>query len=317
MNSVTNEVQTRRPLPATVGTTGGSVVRRWLIAFLIAAVAFYRPLRDMVRFASHSELYSHTFLIPAISFYLVWIKRRSLLPSKSSIVGAAISYVFAAMIVGCYFASPTAPWWQIKVNYLSAMMLAMVGVCIGNLFLLLGKEFVRAALFPTLFLVLIAPFPQVVLDGLETFFQHSSAWTAALMFDITCTTVLHSGLFFQLPGITLEVAQECSGIHSSLVLIITALIAGYFFLPSYRYRLLMVFFVVPLGIVRNAFRIFVIGQLCAHVSPDMIHSYIHHHGGPIFFALSLVPFFILLHCLRKLESRKIQQCQTNVSVVAK
>jgi exosortase/archaeosortase family protein len=98
---------------------------------------------------------------------------------------------------------------------------------------------------------------------------------------------------------------------------LTALIAGYFFFPSYRYRLFLAFFVIPLGIVRNAFRIFVIGQLCIHVSPDMINSYIHHHGGPIFFVLSLVPFFVLLHYLRKIETRKVSAPQANVSVVGK
>jgi hypothetical protein len=51
-------------------------------------------------------------------------------------------------------------------------------------------------------------------------------------------------------------------------------------------------------------RIFIIGQLCVRVSPDMINSYIHRHGGPIFFAVSLIPFFLLLAILRKSESKK-------------
>jgi hypothetical protein len=34
----------------------------------------------------------------------------------------------------------------------------------------------------------------------------------------------------------------------------------------------------------------------------MINSPIHRRGGPIFFALSLIPFFLLLVFLRKRES---------------
>jgi exosortase C (VPDSG-CTERM-specific) len=317
MNSLTNEPQTTRPISATADGASGTVVRRWIIAFLISAVAFYRPLREMVHFAIHSELYSHTLLIPAISFYLVWKNRRDLSASKPSITGAALSYIFAAIIVGFYFASRTAAYWQIKDNYLSAMMLAMVSVCIGNLFLLLGKQFVRAALFPTLFLLCIAPFPQPVLDAIETFLQHASAWAAAVLFEITATNFNHDGLIFELPGITLQVAQECSGTHSSLVLMLTSLIAGYFFFKSYRYRALLVLCVIPLGIIRNAFRIWVIGQLCIHVDPDMIHSYIHHHGGPIFFILSLIPFFILLHYLHKMDQRRPGSSAAGVSVVGK
>jgi len=298
-------------------TNQGTIVRRWLIAFLIAAVAFYQPLRELVRFAAHSELYSHILLIPAICLYLVWINRRTLRAGNPSVLSSLLAYLPAIGLLGLYFATSAAPFWHLKSNYLCVMTLAFVLVCIGNLFVLLGKEFVTGAIFPNLFLLCMAPFPDAALDGLETFFQHSSAWTAGIMFDITGTNVLHSGLFFQLPGITLQVAQECSGIHSSLVLMLTALIAGYFFFPSYRYRVFLALFVIPLGIIRNAFRIFVIGQLCSHVSPDMIHSYIHHHGGPIFFALSLVPFFILLHYLRKIESRRIQSPQANISVAGK
>jgi exosortase/archaeosortase family protein len=86
-----------------------------------------------------------------------------------------------------------------------------------------------------------------------------------------------------------------------MVLVITAVLAGYLFLRSGWKRALLVVFVVPLAIVRNGFRIFVIGELCVHVSHEMINSPIHHKGGPIFFALSLIPFFALLIWLRKSE----------------
>jgi hypothetical protein len=33
----------------------------------------------------------------------------------------------------------------------------------------------------------------------------------------------------------------------------------------------------------------------------MINSPIHHHGGPIFFALSLIPLFFLLSLLKRGE----------------
>jgi hypothetical protein len=45
----------------------------------------------------------------------------------------------------------------------------------------------------------------------------------------------------------------------------------------------------------------VLGELCVHVNPGMIDSPIHHHGGPLFFILSLGPFFLLLYYLRKTE----------------
>jgi exosortase/archaeosortase family protein len=59
--------------------------------------------------------------------------------------------------------------------------------------------------------------------------------------------------------------------------------------------------VIPLAILRNGFRVFTIGELCIHVGPHMINSPIHRKGGPLFFALSLIPLFLLLVVLQKSE----------------
>jgi exosortase/archaeosortase family protein len=105
-----------------------------------------------------------------------------------------------------------------------------------------------------------------------------------------------------LPGITLEVARECSGINSSYVLFITSLIAGQLFLRKPWKRVALALFVIPLAIARNGLRIVTIGWLCVHISPDMIHSIVHRRGGPLFFALSLVPFFLVMLWLRRGET---------------
>jgi exosortase C (VPDSG-CTERM-specific) len=157
--------------------------------------------------------------------------------------------------------------------------------------------------FPAAFLIFIIPFPVVVREGIEQFFQYGSAVTAEVLFKLSGMPVFRNGLEFNLPGFALQVAPECSGIHSSLVLFITSVMAGQLFLTSPCRRILLSLAVIPLALLRNAIRIVTVGQLCVHVSPDMIHSYIHKKGGPIFFVLSLIPFFILLLYLRKRELR--------------
>ena len=124
--------------------------------------------------------------------------------------------------------------------------------------------------------------------------------------------MLRDGTVFQLPGIVIEVAQECSGIRSSWVLFITSVLASYLFLKSPWRRAVLVAFVIPLGILRNGFRILVIGLLCVHVGPQMIHSIIHHQGGPLFFALSLIPLFLLLWWLRRGEKSEAKGQRSEV-----
>ena len=175
---------------------------------------------------------------------------------------------------------------------------------IAACFLALGKQTLRALVFPLAFLIFFVPFPNALENVLESFLQYRSADAAELLFRIAGTPLLRHDVDFQLPGFSLQVAPECSGIRSSLVLFITSLVAGQLFLRSPWKRALFALAVIPLGILRNAFRIVTIGELCVHVSPDMIDSYIHRRGGPVFFAISMVPFFVLLYYLRKSDLRK-------------
>jgi exosortase C (VPDSG-CTERM-specific) len=147
----------------------------------------------------------------------------------------------------------------------------------------------------------MVPIPTFAMPPIDAFLQQGSAAVAQGFFSLSDTAFLRDGLVFQLPGITIQVAAECSGIQSSMVLLITGLLASYLFLRRPWSRALLTLFMIPLGLLRNGFRVFTIGELCVHIGPQMIDSPIHHKGGPIFFALSLIPLFILLVVLQKSE----------------
>jgi exosortase C (VPDSG-CTERM-specific) len=161
-----------------------------------------------------------------------------------------------------------------------------------------------AAAFPIAFLIFIVPLPDGAMQWLETASKLASDDAAHHFFLLSGTPVLRDGTVFHLPGIVFEVAQECSGIRSSWALFMTSLLASHLFLKSPWRQAVFVAFVIPLGILRNGFRILVIELLCVHLGPNMIHSIIHKQGGPAFFALSLLPLFALLWWLRHCERSK-------------
>lgn len=170
----------------------------------------------------------------------------------------------------------------------------------GGLFFL-GLATMRWAAFPALFLIFMAPIPPRLLLLMETVLQHFSADAAYVFIKWAGIPVFRSGLDFGMPGIALSVAPECSGIRSTLVLFMTSLVAGHLFLQRAWTRWLFALLVLPLGVLRNGFRILVLAYLTVRVDPSYIHSPIHHQGGPIFFVLSLIPFGIVLFFLRKIK----------------
>jgi exosortase C (VPDSG-CTERM-specific) len=191
-------------------------------------------------------------------------------------------------------------------DYLAVMGWSFVLLFVAGVLLFCGKATAKYFAFPLAFLVFAAPFPKAMMDAILAWLQHGSAEVAYAMLSLSGMPTLKQGTFFQLPGFDMQVAPECSGIHSTLVLFITSLVAGQLMLKTQWRRAVLVLAVIPLALLRNGLRIFTIGQLCVQVSPDMIHSYIHRKGGPIFFALSLIPFLILLIWLRKSELRSLR-----------
>ena len=205
--------------------------------------------------------------------------------------------------------STNTPWSQN--DRLSLMALSFVCLLAAGGFLFLGRNWMAAAAFPFAFLIFMVPLPESIVYWLETVSKLASAEAAALLFSIAGTPVLRDGTVFQLPGIAIEVAQECSGIRSSWVLFITSVLASFLFLKAPWRRAVVIALVLPLAILRNGLRIFVIGLLCVEIGPQMIHSLIHKQGGPLFFALSLIPLFLLLWWLRKGERSEGQRSEVS------
>jgi exosortase C (VPDSG-CTERM-specific) len=279
-----------------------SRLRVGLFAFGLAALigAFAIPLYRLMRFSVESSLYSHIPLIPAVSGYFLWLNRRFLQQTSPGTWPATLGLGLAGMMVLTYglIAVPRG-----DEDFLFAMtlpFLCLVAALVGGFF---GDSVLRSLAFPLGFLAFMLPFPTPILHAIETALQHGSAAVALVFFKLSGMPVFNEGLMFQLPAFSMQVAPECSGIHSTLALFITSVVAGQLFLQRGWKRVALALFVLPLALVRNGFRVFVIGQLCVRIGPEMIDSYVHRQGGPIFFALSLVPFVFVLWLFVRSERR--------------
>jgi exosortase C (VPDSG-CTERM-specific) len=281
---------------------GTETWRRWGgIAFALFLLAvFTRPLLSMFRSSATSELNSYPLLIPFVSAYLLYIRRAQLPKRYATDVPFGVLFLAAGLGILAFT-------WLLDIRgpvlahneRMSLSALSFLFCLVSGGFFFLGRAWMRAAAFPLAYLIFMLPLPEPVADALEQASATASADMANLLFHLSGTPFLREGQIFQLPNITLEVAQECSGIRSSLVLFITSVLAANLFLKTTWRRLALVAIVIPLGILRNGFRILVIGLLCVHVGPQMIHSLIHRRGGPLFFVLSLVPLLLVLWWLRR------------------
>ena len=247
-----------------VASDGGGVIRRdsgqkhrrcllgclGCIALLIAA--FIKPLSSLAVHSATTELNSYILLVPFISAYLIYIRRKQLPGEYFSSPGFAMVPLVAGL------AALAAPWsmhawgWSLSHNdFLTLMALAFVCFLAAAGFFFLGRKWMAAAAFPVAFLIFMVPLPDGAVDWLETASKLASTYAAHLFFLLSGTPVLREGTVFHLPGIVFEVAQECSGIRSSWALFMTSLVASHLFLKSPWRRAVFVAFVIPLGILSN------------------------------------------------------------------
>ncbi len=143
----------------------------------------------------------------------------------------------------------------------------------------------------------MVPLPDVILDRVIHALQVGSTEITYLIFQAVGIPVLRDGFLLSLPGVTIEVAKECSSIRSSVALFITCLLAAHLYLRTGWKMLLFAFLSFPLSILKNGVRIATLTLLAIYVNPSFLKGRLHHDGGFVFFLLSLLllwPVFLWL-----------------------
>jgi exosortase len=275
--------------------------------FALVAVATawsWRPLSTVVTRSlqmGEYEHYSHILLMPFASAYLIYLNRSAIFAyvrrgrwsgTLSLALGAATLWLAGS---GAISAERDAR--------LSLAMLGSVTLWAGGFLLCYGPRALRAATLPFVLLLFMIPLPPRALAAVVVFLQHASADASALLFGLIGMPVFRQGLTFELVGLTIEVAEECSGIRSSLALLITGVVMADLLLRASWTRAALLLVIVPLAIAKNAVRIVGLSWLAVHVDPGFITgSAVHRSSGIPVFLVSLSILATLAWLLRRAEA---------------
>jgi exosortase len=269
-----------------------------------AILMVYGPLKELLGNTKHSEYYSHILLIPLVSGYFVFIKRKTLFSNLE------YSYVPGVILLGVgilFYIIGKEQKLQFNLNdYSSLMVFSGIIFWIGSIILLYGINTFKKIYFPLLFLVFMIPIPTLFMDRIIYLLQAASAEATHLLFKITNIPFSREGFSFQLPGMNIEVAKECSGIRSSLGLFITGILAGHLFLKAGWRKVMTALLVFPITVFKNGIRITTLSALSVYVDEKFItQSFLHHSGGFIFYIPGLLLLGAIIWYFRKLEQKSL------------
>ncbi|MGH9617615.1 MAG: exosortase A [Acidobacteriaceae bacterium] len=228
--------------------------------------------------------FSHGFLVPIFSGYLIWTKRKVLRETAVSPSWAGVGVVVAGLLVLCLGVYGA----EIFLSRISlVILLAGLVLCFG------GQQILKELRFPLLVLLLAIPIPAILFTQITFPLQLLASKLAAVLLPLFGVPVLREGNVIQLPTMSLEVAEACSGIRSLMSLFTLAIFYGYFLEKSVSRRTLLALASIPIAIAANAVRILGTGLCVQYWDPDKAQGFFHEFSGWVMFLVSLTCLFIV------------------------
>jgi len=284
-------------LPNTL--TGRSVCFTLFVALSLAA--FHAPLARLLSLSLKDDKYSQIVVIPLISLGLICLERNRIFLESKYCVAVGVPLLLAG--IGLSIAAAKGAWILNSGAGFQLAVFAMIVTWSAGFVLCYGVQSLYAAAFPILFLLLMVPLPAGILDRIIFFLQQGSAQVTYYLFKLAGAPVLRQGLQFSLPGVDIQIVQECSGLRSATALMITSLLAGHLFLRSSWNGLWLCLLTVPIAIFKNAVRIATISWLGVYVDRGFFYGVLHRQGGLPFSLLGLAMLVPVLLALQKAENR--------------
>lgn len=238
--------------------------------------------------------YNHGFLVAPLAVYFAWERRRKL--RRVRIQGSWLGVIplgigLISLAVG-----------RLGVE-LTTMRSGFVFTLIGLVVLLLGKRMFRVLAFPLLFLFLMVPLPQSLVNVIAFPLQLIAASAAVSAMHMIGIPVLLEGNIIHLAHTDLFVEQACSGLRSLTSLITIGVIFAYFFRTTLGERVILVASTIPIAIVVNSFRVALTGVLAHWFGEETATGVVHQLEGLFTFVLALSLLFVEAHLLSLLWVR--------------
>ena len=227
--------------------------------------------------------YSHGFLVAPLAVYFAFERRDALrrtpfTPSWWGLVPLVLGA--SALAVG-----------RLGVE-LMAMRTGFVLTLNGLVLLLLGVRAYRVLAFPLLFLFMMVPLPQSLVNVIAFPLQLVAADFAVNVLYLLEIPALREGNIIHLAEVPLFVAEACSGLRSLMALGTLAVVFAYFFRKSWIERIVIVASAIPIAIFVNEFRVALTGILTHRFGEAAAEGVIHQTEG--FFTFGLAFALLLL-----------------------
>lgn len=267
----------------------------WLLLAVVALVSswpFTNTLAWLWGIWTDQPEYSHGILVPAISAFLIWVRRDELAEIRFTgswwglvlVLAAAPIYVLGRLSTLHVFEG-------------IALWLVLCGLTLG----LLGGRAFRIVIVPFLLLFLAIPLPPIFLNNLSAALQHWSSELGVAVIRTFGISVFLQGNVIDLGPYKLEVAEACSGVRYLFPLLTLGVLMAYLYQGAWWKRVSLALSSIPLTLIMNSLRIGSIGVMVDNWGPHLAEGFVHDFQGWAMFMLTGAVMLLLLVALHRLD----------------
>ncbi len=254
----------------------------------LAVFTYWGGLSNVVMRWGEQAEYSHGYLIPVVSLYILWEKQSEWWGNQSSSSWWGVALVFAALIF-------------LIVGEVSALYVlihySFVTFLLGLSLIFLGHKTARVWV-PIFLLTFAIPLPYILEVMLTAKLQLMSSSIGVWIIRLFDIPVYLSGNIIDLGEFKLHVVEACSGLRYLFPLVSVGVITAYFYRAVLWQRIIVVATTIPISIFMNSFRIALTGVLVDWYGTDVAEGFLHDFEGWVVFLLCLA---LLLLEIRVLE----------------
>jgi exosortase len=273
-------------------------VRRLSLAVLIVLVAYVPYFQRLMNESRTNPYAAHVALVPALALVLVWT-RRAELPSlrfhRNAVPLAVVGMAAAVLVVGY------------RTETLSIQTVSLVAAGAGLASWAYGAIGVRRLAFVLTFLLLMIPPPREVVAAISPAVQHLTAAVCGVILRVIGVPVIHDGILLGLVDVTLEVAEECSGLRFLGILFVITVAFARLVLPTRRAQILLVALAIPVALIANVVRVVVTSAGTYLEGPHVATGPSHYYIGKICWFAALIVVVALARLLRRQSIRLVMR----------
>ncbi len=236
--------------------------------------------------------FSHGFLIPFVTGYMIWYKQNELAtiahePSNLGLVIIALGMMIH--IVG-----------NIGAEFF-VMRFSIIVTLFGIAFYLFGKKLTAAIAIPLLYLIIMIPLPAIIWNKIAFPLQLLAANLSSDMVKVIGIPVLREGNILHLANTSLEVVDACSGLRSLTSLMALSGAFAYIAPLGVGKKWVLFFSAFPIAVIVNVVRLTVTAMMATYIGAEAAHGFLHDMSGLLVFVVALALVYLVFIILSKFE----------------